>query len=91
MPRAPAKIRKRYIEGSTEVCPWDVEETLLYGITPLFGPPCMFKTLDEWRREWSRWGDLILRKCIFGISGWALRRVGLPMTAQVWQDDASPG
>jgi hypothetical protein len=64
MPRAPAKIRKRYIEGTTEVCPWDVEETLLFGVTPLFGPPCMFKTLDEWRREWSRWCDLILRKCI---------------------------
>lgn len=64
MPRAPAKIRKRYSEGATEVCPWDVEETLLYGLTPIFGPPCMFKTFDEWRREWSRWGDLILRKCI---------------------------
>jgi hypothetical protein len=64
MPRAPAKIRKRYVEGATEVCRWDVEETLLFGVTPIFGLPCMFKTLDEWRREWSRWGDLILRKCI---------------------------
>jgi hypothetical protein len=64
MPRAPARIRKRYVEGSTEVCPWDVEETLLYGITPIFGPPCMFKTLDEWQREWSRWRDVILPKSL---------------------------
>jgi hypothetical protein len=64
MPRAPARIRKRFVEGSTEVCPWDTEETLLYGITPVFGPPCMFRTLDEWHREWSRWGELILPKCI---------------------------
>jgi hypothetical protein len=64
MPRVPAKIRKRYIEGETEVCPWDVEETLLYGVTPIFGPPCMFRTLDQWRHEWSRWRDIILPKCI---------------------------
>lgn len=64
MPRAPARIRKRYVEGHTEVCPWDVEETLLYGITPIFGPPCMFKTIDEWRREWERWRDVILPKSL---------------------------
>ena len=64
MPRAPAKIRKRFIDGQTDVCPWDVEETLLYGITPVFGPPCMFRMLDDWRREWSRWRDVILPKCI---------------------------
>jgi hypothetical protein len=64
MPRAPARIRKRYVEGSTEVCPWDVEETLLYGITPIFGPPCIFKTMDEWRREWERWRDVILPKSL---------------------------
>ena len=64
MPRAPARIRKRYIEGTSEVCPWDVEETLLYGVTPIFGPPSMFRTLDEWQREWSRWRDVILPKCI---------------------------
>lgn len=64
MPRAPARIRKRYIEGQTDVCPWDTEETLLYGLTPVFGPPSMFKRLDEWRREWSRWRDVILPKCI---------------------------
>ena len=64
MPRAPARIRKRYIEGTTEVCPWDIEETLLYGITPVFGPPSMFRSLDEWQREWSRWRDVILPKCI---------------------------
>lgn len=64
MPRAPAKIRRRYVEGQTEVCPWDVEETLLFGVTPIFGPPCMFKTLDEWRLQWSLWRNVILPKCI---------------------------
>jgi hypothetical protein len=64
MPRAPARIRKRYVEGSTEVCPWDTEETLVYGVPLIFGPPCPFRTVDEWHREWSRWRDVILPKCI---------------------------
>lgn len=64
MPRAPAHMRKKYVEDTTQVCPWDVEETLLYGITPIIGPPCMFKTMDEWRREWDQWRGVILPKCI---------------------------
>jgi len=64
MPRSPAKIRKRYVEGTTEVLDWQVEETLLYGATVIIGPPCMFHTRDEWQREWDRWGETILPKCI---------------------------
>lgn len=64
MPRAPAKIRRRYIEGQTEVLDWEIEETLLYGVPLVFGPPCRLQTVDEWHREWSRWRDVILPKCI---------------------------
>jgi hypothetical protein len=64
MPRAPARIRRRYIEGQTEVLDWQEEETLLYGVPLVFGPPCRLQTVEEWRREWSRWGDVILPKCI---------------------------
>lgn len=64
MPRAPAKIRRRYIEGETEVLDWRLEETLLYGTDQIIGPPCMLSTLNEWRHEWQRWRDVILPKCI---------------------------
>jgi hypothetical protein len=64
MPRAPAKIRKRYIEGATEVLDWEIEETLVYGVAMVFGPPSLFKTADQWRREWHRWRDVILPKSL---------------------------
>jgi hypothetical protein len=64
MPRAPAKIRRRYIQGQTEVLDWQVEETLVYGCAVIIGPPCMFRSIDEWQREWARWGDVILPKVI---------------------------
>jgi hypothetical protein len=59
MPKAPAKIRRRYVEGTTNVCPWDVEECLVFGCPEVFGPPCLWRTLDEWSREWSRWRSVI--------------------------------
>lgn len=64
MPRAPARIRKRYIEGTTEVLDWELEETLVYGISLVFGPPSQLRMADEWRREWSRWRDVVLPKVI---------------------------
>ena len=64
MPRVPAKIRKRFIEGETDVCPWEVEETLLHGVPLILGPPAPLRTIEEWQREWSRWRDVILPKCI---------------------------
>lgn len=64
MPRAPARIRRRFIDGTTEVLDWELEETLLYGVPLIFGPPCRLQTVEEWRREWSRWSGIILPKCI---------------------------
>jgi hypothetical protein len=63
MPRAPARIRRPFVEG-TEVLDWAVEETLLYGCPQIIGPPSMFRTRDEWQRAWDRWGDTVLPKCI---------------------------
>lgn len=64
MPRAPASIRRRYVEGTTEVCPWEIEETLLYGVPSIFGPPCPLRTLEEWHREWNQWRGVILPKSL---------------------------
>ena len=64
MPRVPAKIRKRFIEGHTEVLDWETEETLLRGVPLILGPPAPLRTIEEWQREWGRWRDVILPKCI---------------------------
>lgn len=64
MPRASARIRKRYVPGVTEVLPWDTEETLLYGAALIFGPSSQVQTVGEWRREWDRWGGIILPKSL---------------------------
>ena len=60
MPRAPARIRKRYVEGVTEVLDFELEETLLYGVYRVFGPPSMLRTINCWRRAWDRWRDVVL-------------------------------
>jgi hypothetical protein len=64
MPRAPAKIRKRYIEGVSEVLDFQIEETLLHGVYRVFGPPSMFKTVACWRHAWAKWRDLVLPKVL---------------------------
>ena len=64
MPRAPARIRKRYIEGVSDVLDWELEETLIYGVPRVFGPPSRFKTVDDWARDWARWRDTIMPKVI---------------------------
>lgn len=64
MPRVPARIRKRFVEGHTEVLDWETEETLLYGVPMMFGPPAPLRTIEEWQREWKRYRDVILPKCI---------------------------
>jgi len=69
MPRAPARIRKRFIEGETEVLDHETEETLLYGYPLVFDTLCAWRTLDEWRHQWSRWRDVILPKCIEHLPG----------------------
>jgi hypothetical protein len=97
MPRAPAKIRRRYIEGQTEVLDWEIEETLVYGCTQIIGPPSMFHGRDEWRHAWDRWGDIVLPKSLEyrpGLRPFAMYAVGeipprelrmpLPADARCW-------
>lgn len=64
MPRAPAKIRKRFIEGTTEVLDWETEECLLYGYPLVFDTLASMRSIDDWRAAWSRWRDVVLPKCI---------------------------
>lgn len=64
MPRAPAKIRKRYIEGQTEVLDWEIEECLLWGCSRIFGPSTTLKRRADWLREWNRWRDVVLPKAL---------------------------
>jgi hypothetical protein len=100
MPRAPARIRKRFIEGTTEVLDWEIEETLVYGVTRLFGPPSLFKAADQWRREWNRWRDVILPKALEhrpGVRPFAMYAAGeipprelivpLPVSHEWWTVD----
>lgn len=62
MPRAPAKIRKRFIDGVTEVLPWDIEETLVYGYPLVFDTYASMRGIDEWHVAWGRWRDVIVPK-----------------------------
>ena len=64
MPRAPAKIRKRFIEGQTEVLDHETEETLVYGWPLVFDTLASMRTVDEWRAAWSRWREIVLPKVI---------------------------
>lgn len=64
MPRAPARIRKKFIEGVTDVLDFELEETLVYGVPLVFGPPPRFKTVDDWASDWERWRDVIVPKVI---------------------------
>lgn len=63
MPRAPLKIRKRFIEGETVVLDWELEEALLYGQS-MFGPVGILRTREDWQREWATWGGVILPKAL---------------------------
>ena len=63
MPRTPAKIRKRYIEGETEVLGWELEEGLLHGQS-FISPVWELQTRDDWQRAWDRWGDIVLPKAL---------------------------
>lgn len=69
MPRAPARIRKRYIEGTSVVLDAETEETLLYGYPLVFDTLASFRAIDQWQAEWSRWRDVILPKCIEHMPG----------------------
>ena len=60
MPRAVARIRKRWTEGTVVLCS-EVEETLLRGQGTL-GVAIELRTLDDWRHWWSTWRDTIMPK-----------------------------
>jgi hypothetical protein len=64
MPRAPARIRKRFIEGQTEVLDWETEETILYGYPLILDTLASFRAIDQFHGAWNRWRDVVLPKCI---------------------------
>lgn len=64
MPRAPARIRKRFVEGVTEVLDHETEETLVWGYERVFDTYCTMKSIDEWQAAWSRWRDTVLPKAL---------------------------
>ncbi len=64
MPRAPARIRKRFIEGTTEVLDHEMEECLVYGYPLVLDTLASLRTIDEWRAAWSRWRDTVLPKVL---------------------------
>lgn len=62
MPRAPARIRKRFTEG-TEVLHYELEQSLLRG-QGCIGTALELRTLDDWQRHWARWRDTIMPKAL---------------------------
>lgn len=62
MPRAIARIRKRWTEGTVVLCS-EVEETLLRG-QGVLGVAIDLRTLDDWRHWWSEWRDTIMPKAL---------------------------
>lgn len=64
MPRAPAKIRKRFMDGQTEVLDFETEECLVYGYPVLFDWLATMRSIDEWEAAWSRWRDVVLPKVL---------------------------
>ena len=64
MPRAPAKIRKRYIEGQTEVLDYETEECLVYGYPVTLDTLATMRSLDQWQAAWSRWRDVVMAKVL---------------------------
>jgi hypothetical protein len=64
MPRAPARIRKRFIEGQTEVLDHETEECLVWGYPRVFDTLATMRTVDEWRAAWSRWREVVLPKVL---------------------------
>jgi hypothetical protein len=81
MPRAPARIRKRFIEGQTEVLDWMIEETLLHGYPLAVDTWATLATIDEWHVAWDRWRDVILPKCIKHRPG--TRPVAMYVTGEI--------
>jgi hypothetical protein len=64
MPRAPARIRKRFVEGETEMLDPETEETLVWGFVRVLDHFCTMRSIDEWQASWSRWRDTVLPKAL---------------------------
>lgn len=62
MPRTKRLIRKRYTDG-IEVLDYEMERSLLGG-EGILGTAIELRTLDDWRRHWSRWRDVVLPKSL---------------------------
>lgn len=62
MPRAPARIRRKYVEGTEVLCS-EIEETLLRG-EGVLGVAIELRTLDDWKHWWSRYRDTIMPKAL---------------------------
>jgi hypothetical protein len=62
MPRTRKIIAKRWTEG-TEVLDSEIEETLLVG-QGTCGTALELRTLEDWKRIWSRWRGTIMPKSL---------------------------
>lgn len=62
MPRAVARICKKYVEGTTVLCS-EVEETLLRG-QGVLGVAIELRTLDDWRHWWGTYRATIMPKAL---------------------------
>lgn len=62
MPRTKRIIRKRWSEG-TEVLHYELESSLLMGYGCI-GTAIELRTLDDWRRHWATWRDVMLPKVL---------------------------
>jgi len=62
MPRATARIRKRFSEGTEVLCS-ELEETLVFG-QGCIGVAIELRCLDDWKRYWSQWRDTIMPKAL---------------------------
>jgi len=62
MPRAPARIRRKYVEGTDVLCS-EIEETLLLG-QGILGVAIELRTLADWKHWWGRWRDRIICKSL---------------------------
>jgi len=62
MPRIKRLICKKYYEG-LEVLDSELEESLLFG-QGCIGTAIQLRTLDDWKRLWSKWRDTIMPKVL---------------------------
>ena len=65
MPRAKSLIRKRFVDGVTDVLDWQLEEELVFGCVQALDPSFnRLQHINEWLHEWHSWRDVILPKAL---------------------------